>query len=123
VARTLGRLSASPKSRSAFGRSGRFVLVLLAALSFGCRQGKAGTPSSALFLCGDKPCDANSSYCEMLKTDNLRLPSTYTCKPLPAACRTATECGCFPKGTRCDYCVRLERDGARYFQRTCIGGY
>ena len=63
----------------------------------------------------------------MLKTDYAPLPSTYTCKPLPDSCvaaaRSADDCRCFPKGTRCDFCSRLEKTGVAYFQRTCIGGY
>ena len=127
MARTIGRAVSSQGRGALAGRSGRFALVLLAALSLSCRHGKAGTGANTLFLCGDKPCHADTSYCEMLKTDNLRLPSTYACKPLPDSClsvdRTADDCACFPKGTRCDFCSSPERKGVRFFQRTCIGGY
>ena len=125
-----------PTGRGAFGRSGRLAALALSALvvlaGSGCRHAKpkpqAATDLGArLFTCGETPCDARTSYCEMLKTDYAPLPSTYTCRPLPDACRAAepqsTDCGCFPSGTRCDFCSRLERNGVSYFQRTCIGGH
>ena len=96
--------------------------------ALGCRDppAPAAPPQTAAplrFSCGEHSCDAGASYCEMIKTDVAALPSTFTCKPLPAACGGgAASCGCFPPGTRCDYCARLERDGVWYFQRTCVGG-
>jgi len=79
------------------------------------------------FSCGTNVCDANSSYCEMIKTDVAKIPNVYGCKPLPKACipdstNGLPSCDCFPKLTRCAFCSKLVRDGVQYFQRTCIGG-
>jgi len=132
-----------PTGRGAFGRSGRLAAnlgwvalsVLVAFSGLACRHAKPKPPAATdlaarMFTCGETPCDARTSYCEMLKTDYAPLPSTYTCRPLPDACRAAdprpadaVDCGCFPRTTRCDFCSRLERNGVFYFQRTCIGGH
>ena len=79
------------------------------------------------FKCGENTCDARTSYCEMIKTDVASIPSTYSCKALPDSCRPDRQnelpaCGCFPRGTRCIFCSKLESDGIYHFQRTCIGG-
>jgi hypothetical protein len=84
-------------------------------------------PNAKTFKCGDKICDADKSYCEMIKTDVRTIPNVYTCKPLPASClankkNELPSCGCFPQGTRCIFCSTLERNGTQYLQRTCIGG-
>jgi hypothetical protein len=99
-----------------------------AAWSPACRRPlpPAAAPAPLVFACGEEPCDARTSYCETIQTDYAPLPSTYTCKRLPASCtggaRKDAGCACFPAGTRCDFCSRLERGGVEYFQRTCIGG-
>ncbi len=111
------------------------LLVGLGAAALACRHAAierpvavAAHPASGprTFACGGHTCDARESYCEMIKTDYAPLPSTYACKPLPAACATAdpavSSCECFPEGTRCDFCSKLERDGVSHFQRTCVGG-
>jgi len=79
---------------------------------------------SRSFACGEATCDAAHQYCEMIKTDDLRLPSTYACRDLPATCGAGAGagCGCFPAATRCDYCARLDSGGVAHFQRTCVGG-
>jgi hypothetical protein len=75
------------------------------------------------FRCGEHECDARTSYCELIKTDVPALPSTYTCKPLPATCRRDAECGCFAKGTRCrNFCRRVDTAGVTGFQLICVGG-
>jgi len=78
--------------------------------------------------CGALACDGRTSYCEVIKTDAPELPSDYACRPLPEACRArasgpAPTCGCFPEGTRCDYCLRLDGAEGRGFRRMCVGGY
>jgi hypothetical protein len=78
------------------------------------------------FGCGDRSCDARTHYCENVNTDVQALPSTYTCRPLPAAClpaRGAPGCGCFPATTRCrGYCRREKTAGVTGFQLSCFGG-
>jgi hypothetical protein len=79
------------------------------------------------FKCGTNLCDAHTSYCEVINTDVPKLPSTYSCKPLPKSCRAnatgpALKCGCFPRGTRCDFCDVLETHGVYYLHRMCVGG-
>jgi hypothetical protein len=81
-------------------------------------------------------CDTRATYCEVIKTDVPELPSDHACKPLPATCRAsatggasaagpgaaALSCDCFPAGTRCGYCVRLDRGEGFGFRRMCVGG-
>ena len=72
-------------------------------------------------------CDVRTSYCETIKTDVAALPSTYTCKPLPASCKASSgqplpSCGCFPPGTRGDMCSTVDRGGTPGFWRTTVGG-
>ena len=97
-------------------------LAIAVALVVAACGGSPPPPSSTLFACGAQSCDAATSYCEMIKTDVPALPSTYACRTLPGSCAQQTDCGCFPAGTRCGYCVALQHDGAHHFQRTCIGG-
>jgi len=112
-------------------RRGWVVLALGLVLS--CRPAPATSPPAAAaatarpFRCGAATCDARTSYCQLVKTDVLTLPSTYSCVPLPAACLVrepdeAPGCGCFAAGTRCDLCSRLDGPGAPHLQRTCVGG-
>jgi len=87
----------------------------------------AAAPAGSL-PCGGLSCDTRSSYCEVIKTDAPALPSDYACRPLPEACRPRPGqpqpgCGCFPRGTRCDYCVRLDGAEGHGFRRMCVGGY
>jgi hypothetical protein len=76
--------------------------------------------------CGSGYCDARTSYCETIKTDVPELPSDYSCKPLPKACAQQAEhkgCGCFPEGTRCDFCGILPAGKIEGYYRTCVGGH
>jgi hypothetical protein len=77
------------------------------------------------FRCDAHTCDARTHYCEQIKTDVPALPSTFTCKPLPASCRPAAgpDCGCFAAGTRCrTFCRRVDTAGVTGFQLICVGG-
>jgi hypothetical protein len=81
-----------------------------------------------LFRCGGLTCDARNSYCETIKTDVVRLPSNYACRPLPIACTAepggqAVDCGCFPAHTRGDFCSAPAVNGVRRFYRTTVGGH
>jgi hypothetical protein len=74
--------------------------------------------------CGPRFCDARESYCEIVLSDVFELPTDYTCKPLPAACRldggARPTCDCFPAGTRCrSFCGDLESGGITGFHLTC----
>jgi hypothetical protein len=106
------------------------VVVSLALAALRCHHADPKPvvePAGRVFLCGQTTCDAGASYCELLKTDYAPLPDTYTCRPLPETCRAkgppSADCGCFPRGTRCDFCSKLEQGGVSYLQRTCVGGY
>jgi hypothetical protein len=102
------------------------ILIAVAAgvVALACRPLPPQAPKARLVSCGAQSCDARTSYCEMIKTDVLTIPSTYACRPLPSSCadKANPSCDCFPQGTRCDFCSQLDRDGVLYFQRTCIGG-
>jgi hypothetical protein len=111
----------------------RRVILAAALVAASCGRdgggGAAPRPASAdpwSFACGSVPCDGRTTYCEVIKTDAPELPSDYACKPLPAACKgtpsTLPTCDCFPAGTRCDYCVRLDKGEAFGFRRMCVGG-
>jgi hypothetical protein len=85
------------------------------------------TPPPGHIVCGDKTCDAATTYCETIKTDVPALPSTFTCKPLPPSCRpdatTPPACTCFPRTTRCrNFCRHLATTAAPGFQLICVGG-
>ena len=102
------------------------ITVVAAAVALG--GGAIASRHPYLFRCGDLTCDARTSYCETIKTDVARLPSTYACRPLPAACAAVSaprsaDCGCFPAHTRCDFCGAPLHDGVRTFYRTCVGGH
>ncbi len=74
---------------------------------------------SGRIACGSGSCDASTSYCEVIQSDVLELPSDFTCQPLPRACSESKDCSCFPRGTRCsDFCSASR--GA--FRLTCVGG-
>jgi hypothetical protein len=106
---------------------GRVLRAVLVCAALGaCGRGARSEPATS-FACGDQTCDARTHYCRLIKTDDLRLPSTYTCQALPDACHgEAATCACFAAGTRCDYCAVLDGDGGggrvRHLQRTCVGG-
>ena len=91
--------------------------------------GGCGEQVRGKIACGARYCDARSTYCEIIVSDVLDLPSTYTCRPLPASCASPDgsappQCSCFPRGTRCsDFCVAVETAGATTFRLTCVGGY
>jgi Kazal-type serine protease inhibitor domain len=78
--------------------------------------------------CGPRYCDVRTSYCEIYLSDVFELPTTYACKPLPAACRrgpgsgAAPTCGCFPPGTPCHtFCGTIVTGGLPGFHLTCQG--
>jgi hypothetical protein len=74
--------------------------------------------------CGARFCDARVSYCEIILSDVFELPTDYTCKALPTACRpegdVARACDCFPKGTKClSFCGHIETGRLSGFHLTC----
>jgi len=89
--------------------------------------GRDAKKGAFAFQCGENLCDVRTSYCEAIKSDVPRLPSTYSCKPLPETCRADApgpdlKCSCFPRGTRCDFCDVLEVQGVYHLHRMCVGG-
>jgi hypothetical protein len=93
------------------------------AVSGGC---KTVIPDWA--ACGPRYCDVRRSYCEIYLSDVFELPTTYSCKPLPAACRptvnggAAPTCDCFPAGTPCHaFCGTIVTGGLPGFHLTCQG--
>jgi hypothetical protein len=77
--------------------------------------------------CGPRFCDVRASYCEIYLSDVFEIPTTYTCRPLPVACRprdggAAPTCDCFPAGTPCHaFCGPLPTAGVTGFHLTCQG--
>ena len=107
-----------------------FVLVLVA-----CGEPRRATPAASAtpttpvaIPCGPaKSCDARHEYCETIQTDVPALPSTYTCKTLPATCSPSEKratCDCFPHPTRCGFCRELGTSAPTLtgFNRVCVGG-
>lgn len=91
---------------------------------------RASAPPDRTFACGTAQlrCDRATQYCETLKTDAPELPSNFACLPLPTACQApglaaAPACGCFPPGTRGDFCSAVPGPGGRAFYRTQVGGH
>ncbi|WP_035058429.1 hypothetical protein [Andreprevotia chitinilytica] len=85
------------------------------------------TPNEHSVACGDGYCDGRAMYCETIKTDVAAIPSEHMCRPLPNACvqqiqKGVLSCGCFPAGTRCDFCGQRQTGNASGFYRTCVGG-
>lgn len=73
--------------------------------------------------CGTGSCDARTSYCEVVQSDVLELPSDFSCRPLPSSCEGSRDCSCFPRGTRCsDFCSRTGEESEGGFRLTCVGG-
>jgi hypothetical protein len=88
----------------------------------------AAPPAGATLACGPSlVCDTRTTYCEIINTDVPALPSNYACPALPARCAeqagATKDCHCFPPGTRCPFCVPIDREGFRSFRRTCVGKY
>lgn len=81
-------------------------------------------PAQFALKCGKGFCDTRRSYCERIKTDVELLPDDYACRPLPQACLATPHpaCGCFPAGTKCDFCTANPVGDGVGFNRTCIGG-
>jgi hypothetical protein len=52
------------------------------------------TPPSGEFGCGAHFCALSGFYCEKVASSAPNVPSTYTCKPLPAACGGTASCAC-----------------------------
>jgi len=107
-----------------------FVIAVAAALGGGAvasrhTRAQPAATGADLFHCGDLTCDARTSYCETIKTDVVKLPSNYACRPLPSACTAGptVDCGCFPAHTRGDLCSATAVNGGRRFYRTCVGGH
>jgi hypothetical protein len=78
--------------------------------------------------CGPRFCDVRTSYCEIYLSDVFEIPTTYTCRPLPASCRArpdagaALTCACFPPETPClSFCGPLPTGGLPGFHLTCQG--
>jgi hypothetical protein len=93
-------------------------------LNGGCEQQLPGK-----IACGPRYCEAQTSYCEIVLSDVAELPSDFTCKALPPACRAAfgagkPSCSCLPEGTRCaSFCVVVDAKTAKSLRLTCVGGY
>jgi hypothetical protein len=107
----------------------RLAFVCALALASCARDPKPAAPAAPVQIpCGPaRSCDARTDYCETIQTDVPALPSTYTCKPLPAACApsvTRATCGCFPRPTRCGFCREFATTAATLtgFNRVCVGG-
>jgi hypothetical protein len=78
--------------------------------------------------CGPRYCDVRTTYCEIYLSDVFEIPTTYTCRPLPTACRPAADgfpartCDCFPASTPCRaFCGPLPTGGLPGFHLTCQG--
>jgi Kazal-type serine protease inhibitor domain len=78
--------------------------------------------------CGARYCDVRTTYCEIYLSDVFEIPTTYTCRPLPLACRPAAVgaaapgCDCFPPKTPCHaFCGPLPTGGLTGFHLTCQG--
>jgi hypothetical protein len=78
--------------------------------------------------CGPRFCDVRTSYCEIYLSDVFEIPTTYTCRALPAGCRPSADgglaptCACFPKDTPClTFCGPLPTGGLTGFHLTCQG--
>jgi hypothetical protein len=78
--------------------------------------------------CGPRFCDVRTTYCEIYLSDVFEIPTTYTCRPLPASCRpsvdggAAPSCSCFPPSTPClSFCGPLPTAGLTGFHLTCQG--
>src|SRR5262245_35401392 len=74
--------------------------------------------------CGPRYCDARTSYCEIVFSDVVELPTDSRCKPLPASClpdgAAARDCSCFPAGTDClSFCGPIRTGGLSGFHLTC----
>jgi hypothetical protein len=85
--------------------------------------GGCGVALAGWAPCGARFCDARTSYCEIDRSDPEVRP-TYSCRPLPAACRAkgedAASCECFPARTPCrDLCVPLFTGARPGFQLVC----
>ncbi|HEX4334920.1 MAG TPA: hypothetical protein VH062_03340 [Polyangiaceae bacterium] len=87
-------------------------------------EGGGCKPVPDFIPCGQRYCDAHTSYCEIYMSDVLEPPTTHTCRALPAACLAAhsTDCGCFPAGTPCSsFCGPMWTGGVPGFHLTCQG--
>jgi len=77
--------------------------------------------------CGPHYCDVRTSYCQIYLSDVFEIPTTYTCRPLPASCLprdggAAPTCDCFPRDTPClSFCGPLPTGGLTGFHLTCQG--
>lgn len=98
--------------------------------AFSAPQSRGILDSSSPYAlkCGSMFCDVRSTYCETIKTDVPSLPSNYSCKSLPKACKKSIDkatptCVCFPPGTRGDLCSMVDKDGIPGFWRTTVGGH
>ncbi len=75
--------------------------------------------------CGAHFCDARTSYCEIVLSDVFELPTDYTCKPLPSACKAADGAArvTAPLPERdalcASFCGPVETGGVAGFHLTC----
>ncbi len=77
------------------------------------------TPPAGMFGCGAGFCHLGAEYCEFDASDVATIPSTYTCKPLPAGCGTAPGCACLSNVQCGTLCMSTANGG---IQVTCPGG-
>ena len=74
---------------------------------------------SSAFVCGYRQCSLTTEHCVRTGSDVGGEADAFTCRALPAGCRTAPSCGCLagePCGDRCT------GDAAAGLMLTCPGG-
>lgn len=85
-------------------------------------EGGGCAPPQNNIPCGWGFCDGTTSYCQKA-LDDTGGPNSYTCKPLPDACKSTLDCGCFPSSTPChEQCAQVFGNGLDGFVLTCPGG-
>jgi hypothetical protein len=77
------------------------------------------TPPSGQFECGSGFCTHGSDYCQVIGSDAPPFQSSYTCKPLPAACGAMPSCAC-TSGEMCGSVCNASTAGD--LTLTCLGG-
>lgn len=71
------------------------------------------------FQCGERQCDLDTEYCQVVGNDVGNQPDSFSCVPLPVGCGVAASCACLagePCGGFCD------GDAASGLTALCPGG-
>jgi len=85
-------------------------------------EGGGCVPPQNNIPCGYRFCDGTTSYCQVA-IDDTGGPNSFTCKPLPDACKKTLDCSCFPATVPCsDMCSNVFGNGLDGFVLTCPGG-